>query len=90
MKIEELIHGYVTPICRFESILPANYQAEDIYNHYRKQVNNVLIYLFKATFNEIESFTRVRFNRKFKEINETQDQQDWLNNKAKEISALAQ
>jgi hypothetical protein len=43
----------------------------------------------KAQVNEIESFTQLRFARKFKEVVETQDQQDWLNERAKEISNLA-
>ncbi|CAD8060242.1 unnamed protein product [Paramecium sonneborni] len=79
MKFEEIIKKYVSPIKRFDHVLPNNYTAQDIYHYYEDL----------AKFNEIESFTKIRFSRKFAEVAQTQDQMDWLNDRAKEISNVA-
>ncbi|CAK67367.1 unnamed protein product (macronuclear) [Paramecium tetraurelia] len=86
MKFDEIIKKYVSPIKRFDHVLPNHYTAQDVYNYYEDLVIEIVK---QAKFNEIESFTKIRFTRKFAEVAQTQDQMDWLNDRAKEISNVA-
>jgi hypothetical protein len=35
MKLENLIRHYVSPVKRFETVLPEDYSAEDVYAFYK-------------------------------------------------------
>ncbi|EWS73748.1 hypothetical protein TTHERM_000287919 (macronuclear) [Tetrahymena thermophila SB210] len=76
MKLDQIISYYITPVRRFDK----NLTAEQIYEQYQQA----------AQFNEIDAFTNIRFHRKFKEYIQTQEQSDYLYEKAKQISTLAQ
>jgi len=39
MRLEEIVRKYVAPIKRFDGVLPANYNASDIYNYYEDLVH---------------------------------------------------
>lgn len=36
MRFEDIVRKYVSPIKRFEHVLPHNYTASDIYNYYEE------------------------------------------------------
>ena len=76
MKLDQIIGYYITPVRQFNKTLT----AEQIYEQYEQA----------AQFNEIDAFTNLRFHRKFKEFIQTQEQSDYLYEKAKQISTLAQ
>eukprot|EP01016_Furgasonia_blochmanni_P027823 TRINITY_DN2926_c0_g1_i1.p1 TRINITY_DN2926_c0_g1~~TRINITY_DN2926_c0_g1_i1.p1 ORF type:complete len:170 (-),score=31.22 TRINITY_DN2926_c0_g1_i1:205-714(-) len=79
MKLEDIIKYYITPIRKFENLGP-NPSGKDIYNYFRSQ----------AHFEDIESFIVPRFERKARDLAEGQEQYDFLQDKAKEISRLSQ
>ena len=79
MRLEEILQTYITPIKRFETIKP-DFTGKDVYEYYRGQ----------AKVHDIEPFTTLRFQAKFKNFVETQEQYEYLNQKTKEINQLAQ
>jgi len=79
MKLEEIINTYIAPIRRFETIKP-DFTGKDIFDYYRSQTHVL----------DIEPFTTLRFQSKFKNYATTQEEYDYLSTKAKEITKLAQ
>ena len=79
MKLEELINTYIAPIRKFETLKP-DFTGKDIFEFYRSQTK----------VQDIEPFTTLRFQSKFKNYISTQEDYEYLNGKAKEITKLAQ
>ena len=79
MRLEEIINIYISNIRKFDTLKP-DYTGKDVYEYFRKQ----------AVIADIEPFNNLRFQAKFKNFIETQEQHDYLSSKAKEISSLAQ
>jgi hypothetical protein len=79
MRIEEIIKFYISPIPRLDG-LGTKFTGTQAYDYFKRQ----------AKFVEIEAFLNLRFERKFREVVETQEQQDQLSGLAKEIALLSQ
>ena len=79
MRLEEIINTYIAPIEKFETV-KSDFTGKDIFEHYRSQ----------AKIEDIEPFTTLRFQAKFKNFIENREQYEFLTNKAKQVTLLAQ
>ena len=78
--MEKILLTYVTQIKSFEKDLGQKFTGQDVFNYYKSQ----------SQIDDMEAFTNLRFERQFKKYIENQEQYDYLTEKAKNITHIAQ
>lgn len=79
MRLEEILNTYVARVPRFDG-LKKDFTGKDLLEHFRAQ----------SKISDIEAFTSLRLQSRFAETSKSQEQSDYLNQKARQIGQLAQ
>ena len=79
MRLDEILNTYVARVPRFDS-LGNNFTGKDLLAHFRAQ----------SKVADIEAFTSLKLHSRFAETVQSQEQSEYLNNKARQIGQLAQ